>query len=98
MKIGFARKAITPPAGTELGGYAGYRPCAGCHDPLWCKAVVLEQAGIRYALLAMDLLSVDESLSQAISRELQPLGIRHCVAAAIHSHAAPCGIVLGIIM
>ena len=95
MKIGFAGKPITPPVGTELGGYAGYRPCSGCHDPLWCKAVVLEQAGTRYALLAMDLLSVDESLSQAISRELNSLGIRHCVAAAIHSHAAPCGIVLG---
>ena len=33
MKIGFAKRDITPPAGTELGGYAGYRPCAGVHDP-----------------------------------------------------------------
>jgi hypothetical protein len=95
MKIGFARREITPPAGTELGGYAGYRPCAGVHDPLWCKAVVLEQNGDRYALLAMDLLSVDESLSEAISRNLAPMGIRHAVVAAIHSHATPCGIVLG---
>jgi len=93
--IGFARREITPPVGTELGGYAGYRPCAGVHDPLWCKAVVLEQEGKRYALLAMDLLSVDESLSHAICRELEPLGIRHAVVAAIHSHATPCGIVLG---
>ena len=95
MKIGFARAEITPPVGTELGGYAGYRPCAGVHDPLWCKAVVLEQNGARYALLAMDLLSVDESLSEAIGRELEPLGVRHTLAAAIHSHATPCGIVLG---
>lgn len=95
MKIGFSRREITPPPGTELGGYAGYRPCAGVHDPLWCKAVVLEQDGKRYALLAMDLLSVDESLARAIGRELEPLGICHVVTAAIHSHATPCGIVLG---
>lgn len=95
MKIGFSRAKITPPVGTELGGYAGYRPCAGVHDPLWCKAVVLEQEGKRYALLAMDLLSVDESLSDAISRELAPLGIANAVVAAIHSHATPCGIILG---
>lgn len=95
MKIGFARKLITPPPGTELGGYAGYRPCSEIHDPLWCKAVVLEQDGRRYALLAMDLLSVDESLSDAVGRELEQLGICHAVVAAIHSHATPCGIVLG---
>lgn len=95
MKIGFAKMSITPPAGVELGGYAGYRPCAGCHDPLWCKAVVLEQSGSRYALLAMDLLSVDESLAAAVEQTLRPLGIRHTLTAAIHSHAAPCGIVLG---
>ena len=77
MKIGFARSEITPPVGTELGGYAGYRPCAGVHDPLWCKAVVLEQDGKRYALLAMDLLSVDESLSAAIGEKLTSLGISH---------------------
>lgn len=94
MKIGFAKTEITPPMGTELGGYAGYRPCAGVHDPLWCKAVVLEQDGVRVALLAMDLLSVDESLSEAISKALESLEIRHVLVAAIHSHAAPCGIVL----
>lgn len=95
MKIGFARRPITPPPDTELGGYAGYRPCAGVHDPLWCKAVVLAQNGERYALIALDLLCVDESLSQRIAAAVESLGIRHVVAAAIHSHASPCGIVLG---
>ena len=94
MKIGFAKTEITPPVGTELGGYAGYRPCIGVHDPLWCKAVVLEQDGVRVGLLAMDLLSVDESLSEAIAQALKPLEIRHVLVAAIHSHATPCGIVL----
>jgi hypothetical protein len=96
MKIGFAKEEITPPPGTELGGYAGYRPCAGCHDPLWCKAVVVEQKCARYALLVMDLLSIDESLAEAISQELMALGIDLTLVAAIHTHAAPCGILLGV--
>ena len=48
MRIGFAKMEITPPLGTELGGYAGHRPCAGVHDPLFCKAAVLEQDRVRY--------------------------------------------------
>lgn len=94
-KIGFARRNITPPPGIELGGYAGYRPCSGCHDPLWCKAVVVEQGQHRWALLAFDLLCVDESLSDQIQEAVASLGIEAVIAAAIHSHASPCGIVLG---
>ena len=42
LRIGFWKVDITPPLGTELGGYAGYRPCSGVHDMLHCRAVVLE--------------------------------------------------------
>ena len=43
MRIGFTKVDITPPVGTGLGGYAGFRPCSGTHDPLCCKAEVLIQ-------------------------------------------------------
>lgn len=97
MKIGFAKREITPPVGTELGGYAGYRPCGGVHDPLWCKAVVLEQNGKRYALVVMDMLSVDESFVHAAARSLEPLRIsgERLVLSAIHSHASVCGMIPG---
>ena len=94
IQIGFAKKVITPPPGIELGGYAGFRPCSGVHDPLWCKAVVLDQGTNRWALLAMDLLSIDESLSNRIEATLSDLGITAAIVTAIHSHASPCGIVL----
>lgn len=54
MRIGFSKSDITPPPGIVLGGYAGYRPCSGVHDPLYCKTVVLEQEGLRYCLISMD--------------------------------------------
>lgn len=97
MKIGFAKRDITPPVGTGLGGYAGYRPCTGVHDPLYCRAVVLEQSGIRYALAALDLLCADESLCQKIAERVSGLGIarNRLVVSAIHSHSAPVGVIPG---
>ena len=97
MKIGFAKKEITPPLGLELGGYAGYRPNCGVHDPLWCKAVVLEQQGERYALVVLDLMCADESLCRRIADAAAPLGLsaERLVVAAIHSHAAPAGVFPG---
>ena len=97
MRIGFAKMAITPPLGTELGGYAGYRPCSGVHDPLYCKAVVLEQDGVRYGLIALDLMCADESLHQKIAEAVADLGLskERLIVCAIHSHAAPAGLVPG---
>ena len=97
MRIGFAKLEITPPLGTELGGYAGYRPCESVHDPLYCKAVVLEQQGVRYGLVALDLMCADESLHQKIAEAVADLGIskERLIVCAIHSHAAPVGLIPG---
>ena len=97
MRIGFSKSDITPPLGTELGGYAGYRPCSGVHDLLWCKAAVLEQDGTLYALLALDLLCADEGLYLKIAEKVSFLGIvrEKLIVSAIHSHAAPVGVLPG---
>ena len=97
MKIGFSKTDITPPAGIALGGYAGYRPCSGTHDPLYCKAVLLEQDATRYALVALDLLCTDEALYQQIGEAISPLGItqERLIVSAIHTHAAPQGVLAG---
>ena len=97
MRIGFTKTEITPPLGTELGGYAGFRPCGGIHDPLFCKAVVLEQQGVRYGLVALDLMCADESLHRRIAEAVTDLGLtqERLIVCAIHSHAAPAGLVPG---
>lgn len=97
MRIGFAKTNITPPLGTELGGYAGYRPCSGVHDPLYCKAVLLEQQGLRYGLVVMDLLCVDEALYRKIAEAVAELGIasQRLLVSAIHTHASPRGLIPG---
>ena len=97
MKIGFAKRDITPPLGLELGGYAGYRPNRGVHDPLCCKVILLEQRGLRYALAVLDLMCADESLCARIAEAMAPLGIspERLTVSAIHSHAAPAGVIPG---
>lgn len=97
MRIGFSKVDITPPIGTELGGYAGYRPCSGVHDPLHCRAVLLEQDGLLYALVAVELMCVDEALYLRIAQAVQDLGItkERLLVCAIHTHAAPRGSIPG---
>lgn len=97
MRIGFSKSDITPPPGIVLGGYAGYRPCSGTHDPLYCKAVVLEQNELRYCLMALDLLCVDEALYRRIAKKVAALGIEpnRLIVSAIHTHAAPQGVIFG---
>lgn len=97
IKIGFSKSDITPPLGIVLGGYAGYRPCSGVHDPLHCKAVVLEQEGIHYCLISLDLVCVDESLYRQIANKVSDLGINaeRLIVSAIHTHAAPHGVISG---
>ncbi len=97
MKLGFAKRIITPPAGMELGGYAGYRPNCGVHDALYCKVIVLEQAGIRYALIVLDLMCADVSLCAKIAAAVAASGIKkqNLIVSAIHSHAAPAGVIPG---
>ena len=94
MKIGFAKRDITPPLGLELSGYAGYRPNAGVHDPLYCKVILLEQNGTRSCLIGLDLMCADESLWCAVADAVIRLGIEkeNLVVYAIHSHAAPAGV------
>ena len=97
IKIGFSKMDITPPIGTQLSGYAGYRPNSGVHDPLYCKAVVWEQEKVRFALVALDLLSVDEAFYLHIAEKIADLGIekQRVIVSAIHSHAAPWGVIPG---
>lgn len=97
IKIGFSKSDITPPPGIVLGGYAGYRPCGGTHDPLYCKTVVLDQEGLRYCLIAMDLVCVDEGLYRRIAEKVSFLGIepQRLIVSAIHTHAAPHGVIFG---
>jgi neutral ceramidase len=97
LKAGVARADITPPVGfTEMWGYASRRPenayARGVLDPLYAKALVLENGGQAAALITVDLGAIDPQFTAEVRREVTRLTSipgSAVMLVATHSHAAP---------
>ncbi len=92
LRVGRAAVKITPPAGAPLAGYYSHRYADGVHDDLWAKAIVLEQDGVRAALVACDLVSIErETVDSARKLIEKDSGIRadHAMVSATHTHTGP---------
>ncbi|HEU5196722.1 MAG TPA: neutral/alkaline non-lysosomal ceramidase N-terminal domain-containing protein [Methylomirabilota bacterium] len=68
-----------------------FKPSEGERDPLAARALVLESAGVRVALAAVDLLAVDRAFTTDVERRLGAAGVRPVtlVLAASHTHSGP---------
>src|SRR5262245_8210921 len=90
MNVGAASIDITPPLGTPLAGSCTLRPSKKILDSLVAHALVLEQDGRRYAILAADLLGYDERMVARLRRYCeQRLGIGFLLCNASHAHSCP---------
>jgi len=94
MRIGFAKNDITPRVGVELCGFGPFRcrHSIAVRDRLWARAMVVEQADARAAVISCDLiglpLAVTERVREIISRhtDLPHDAIMvHCT----HTHSGP---------
>jgi hypothetical protein len=93
-RAGVARVNITPDLPIWLSGYGGRdKPAAEKLDDLWAKALVLEDAGDRRAVLVtMDLVGIDRKLSEEVCRRIEE---RHklpraaIALATSHTHSGP---------
>lgn len=92
LRAGVAVEDITPPVGWRLAGNFYENISVGVHDPLYAKALVLEQGEQRAALVICDLTGVSRLVSDK-ARTLAALrtGIpqEHIFVAATHTHGAP---------
>ena len=93
-RVGIARREITPGGPIWMGGYASrQRPSEGVLQPLWAKALVLEdRGGVRAAIVTMDLIGIDRRLSEAVCRRaLQTTGIprERILLNCSHTHSGP---------
>ncbi|HID10093.1 MAG TPA: hypothetical protein EYP17_02160 [Candidatus Latescibacteria bacterium] len=62
MRAGVAIVDITPPVGIAMGGFAARKQGAqGVHDPLYARALVLEDGEERLALVTCDLLGLNRT-------------------------------------
>ncbi len=89
---GAAVADITPPRGCPMAGYYSARGAEGTHDPLQAKALVLEQDGVRVALVALDLIGTPRELVEAARAAVEKetgIPAAHVMISATHSHTGP---------
>ena len=86
LRVGAARVDITPSA------EALPKPYTSVRDHLFVRAIVLDNHSTRAALIAIDLIVIDEPLweetSKQIAQELQ-CPVENIVMSATHSHSSP---------
>lgn len=93
LKAGFGRAEITPKLGFSLVGYGNRAHGAtGVHDPLFAKALVLENEAGSWALVSVDMcylnINTVRDIRQVIERRC---GIppAHVLIATTHTHSGP---------
>lgn len=93
LLAGAARAEITPELGIQIAGDIGrHRPCTGIQEPLFARALILEQAGKRFCLLSLDVLAIDNPWADEIRRRAQRqygLSPESVLIHIVQNHAAP---------
>ena len=94
IKVGIARKVITPAAPVYLTGYAGReKPAAGVIHDLWAKAMVLEEnEKNKVIIVTTDLLGLSHEVSEAVAKKVQiKYGISRSqlLMNSSHTHSGP---------
>jgi len=93
MKAGVAAVDITPPVGIAMGGFAVRKEGArGVHDPLYAKALVLEEGEEKLALVTCDLLGLNRSTVARIRKlvgEATGMPGERVAICFSHTHSGP---------
>jgi hypothetical protein len=96
MNVGTAQIDITPKPGVELSGFAARtQPSTGVLDPLFAKALYLEDGSEQVLWIDCDLVGFDREIVLAFrdwARERFGLGAGQVMLSATHTHSGPCTI------
>jgi hypothetical protein len=90
LKAGFGSSDITPRIGGKpvyLAGFGHNRKATGVHDPLFARAVVLEHAGKKLALVSVDVVGLFYPTVERIRAKLP--GYTHVLVSSTHNHEGP---------
>lgn len=92
LTVGAAEIDITPPIGTGMVGSLVPRYAEGIQDPLYAKALVLEFAGTRLAMVTLDIATLPrrhgDACVQAAARCTR-MAPDHIIWCAAHTHTGP---------
>ncbi len=92
LRAGAAAVDISPPEGAPLAGYYSPRGARAVLDPLFSKALVLEQGGTRAALVVCDLISLPRYTVEEARRLVEKqtgIPAAHVMISATHTHTGP---------
>jgi putative membrane-bound dehydrogenase-like protein len=95
VSVGVARMDITPDYPVRLNGF-GFRreESAGVRQPIWAKALAIDDAGQDAAplvLITVDALAIPDRLTRQLAEQLTADGVRpeRLAVMATHTHTAP---------
>ena len=101
LEAGAGRAEITPPVGTPLNGYGDRmgRGSTGVHDPLWARALYLDDGTTRLFLVGVDLVAVNPELRARVL-ELAPdiVPRENIILCATHTHNGQGGMTRNLVM
>ena len=87
LSAGIARRIITPPKGIFLIGYGDRsKGNIGVHDDLTATALVLDDGKTRIAIVALDILTINEFIVDRVRARLTTTEILLCCS---HTHSGP---------
>ncbi|HEY88807.1 MAG TPA: hypothetical protein G4N98_03615 [Thermoflexia bacterium] len=88
LRAGVAREIISPPKGIYLIGYGDRtKGNLGIHDDLTATALLLDDGERRIALVACDLLAINELVVERVQERLR--GTAEVIISCSHTHAGP---------
>lgn len=92
LRIGTAAVDITPRLGTAMAGYYSPRGADGVHDPLFAKAMVLDDGETKLAIVSLDLIKTTHDVvekARKLIAEQMTLPPDAVMISATHSHTGP---------
>jgi hypothetical protein len=93
LVAGVGRRVITPPMGLPMAGFAARQVgCTGVHDDLYAKALLLANGRSTVVLLCLDILWINQLLTEAIRDDItDETGIPgdNIMICTSHNHSGP---------
>ena len=93
MLAGFGKSDLTPPLGVELTGYGYYlnRCALSVNDPLYARALLIENDNRRSLIISCELLGLNRHISADVARHAAQYGLRaeDVIIVSVHTHTGP---------
>lgn len=93
LQAGWARQELPLPSHWPMAGYIARKGVSqGTNDPLFVRVLVLQQGGVRIAILIADLLLISNTWAHQLQEEISKalhVPVHHVIVAATHTHSGP---------